>query len=61
MPFVLGAIGLTFALAILGWWVASRIDRRRRTARRNAEADRSWERQGGARRPDADRRGRQDT
>ncbi len=51
LPFVLGAIALTFALALLGWWVASRIERRRRTARRIAETNRRWRQQGGARRP----------
>ena len=30
LPFALGAIALTFALAILGWWIASRIERRRK-------------------------------
>lgn len=39
LPFVLGGIVLTFAVAVLGWWVASRVERRRRTARR-VQADR---------------------
>lgn len=47
LPFALGAIGLTFALAILGWWVATRIEQRRRTARRLAEADKLRERRPG--------------
>lgn len=51
LPFALGAILATFALAVLGWWVASRVERRRRTARRIAETNRNWEQQGGARRP----------
>ena len=34
LPLVVGGIVLTFALAILGWWVASRIERRRSIARR---------------------------
>ena len=51
LPFALGAIALTFALAFLGWWVASRIERRRRTARRVAETNRNWDQQGGARAP----------
>lgn len=51
LPFALGGIGLTFALALLGWWVASRVERRRRTARRIGETDRRWQQQGGARRP----------
>ena len=51
LPVVIGAIVLTFALAVLGWWVASRIERRRRIARRNAETNRRWEQQGGARPP----------
>lgn len=50
LPVALGGIGLTFALAVLGWWVASRVERRRRTARRIAETNRNWEQQGGARR-----------
>ena len=37
LPVVLAGIFLTFAVAVLGWWVASRIERRRRTARRLAE------------------------
>lgn len=51
LPVVVGGIVLTFALAVLGWWVASRVERRRRTARRDAETNRRWEQQGGARRP----------
>lgn len=51
LPLVIGGIVLTFALAILGWWVASRIERRRSIARRIAETNRNWEQQGGARRP----------
>ena len=50
LPFVIGAVLLTFALAVAGWWVASRVERRRRTARRIAETNKSWEQQGGARR-----------
>lgn len=50
LPVALGGIGLTFALAVLGWWIASRVERRRRTARRIAETNRNWEQQGGARR-----------
>lgn len=34
LPVALGGILLTFALAVLGWWVASRIERRHRAARR---------------------------
>lgn len=52
LPFALGAIALTFLIAVLGWWVASRVERRRRTARRIAETNRRWQEQGGARRPD---------
>lgn len=52
LPLVVGAVLLTFALSILGWWVASRVERRRRTARRIAETNRNWEQQGGARRGD---------
>ncbi|GAB2568291.1 hypothetical protein [Microlunatus antarcticus] len=40
LPVVLVGILLTFAVAVLGWWVASRVERRRRTARRLAEDDR---------------------
>jgi lipopolysaccharide export LptBFGC system permease protein LptF len=36
LPFALGGIVLTFAVAVLGWWVASKVERRRRTARRLA-------------------------
>ena len=50
LPFVVGGVVVTFALAILGWWVASRVERRRRIARRIAETNRTWEEQGGARR-----------
>jgi len=42
LPFVLGGIVLTFAVAVLGWWVASRVERRRRTARR-LETDRRFQ------------------
>ena len=52
LPFVVGAVLLTFALSVLGWWIASRVERRRRTARRIAETNRAWEQQGGARRGD---------
>ena len=52
LPLVVGAVLLTFVLSILGWWVASRVERRRRTARRIAETNRNWEQQGGARRGD---------
>ena len=41
LPFVIGAIALTFALAVLGWWIASRVERRRRTARRLDETRRA--------------------
>ncbi|MGI3783406.1 MAG: hypothetical protein ACRYG2_21800 [Janthinobacterium lividum] len=41
LPFVIGAIVLTFALAVLGWWIASRVERRRRTARRLTETRRA--------------------
>lgn len=51
LPFALGAIAITFALAILGWWVASRVERRRRIAKRIAETNRRWEQQGGAQHP----------
>lgn len=34
LPFAIGGVVLTFAVAVLGWWVASRVERRRRTARR---------------------------
>ena len=37
LPLAVGAIVLTFAVAILGWWIASRVERRRRTARRLAQ------------------------
>jgi lipopolysaccharide export LptBFGC system permease protein LptF len=46
LPVVLVGIGLTFALAVLGWWVASRVERRRRTARRLAENDRLRDQRG---------------
>ncbi len=39
LPFALGAILLTFALAVLGWWVASRVEARRRTARRTSASE----------------------
>ena len=51
LPVALGAIALTFALALLGWWIASRVERKRRTTRRIAETNRNWDAQGGARRP----------
>lgn len=34
LPFTLTAVGLTFAFALLGWWIAQRVERRRRIARR---------------------------
>jgi lipopolysaccharide export LptBFGC system permease protein LptF len=40
LPVAIGGIVLTFALAVLGWWIASHVERRRRTARRAAETDR---------------------
>jgi lipopolysaccharide export LptBFGC system permease protein LptF len=46
LPFAIGGIVLTFALAILGWWIATRVERRRRTARRAAEAERLHRDQG---------------
>ena len=55
LPFALGAILATFALAVLGWWIASRVERRRRTARRTAETNRSWEQQGARRPPEPPR------
>lgn len=51
LPFAIGGIVLTFAVAILGWWIASRVERRRRTARRIAENDRLHRGRGGATRP----------
>ena len=51
LPLVVAGVVLTFVVAVLGWWVAARVERRRRTARRIAETNRSWEQQGGARRP----------
>lgn len=47
LPFALGGILLTFAVAILGWWIASRVERRRRTARRIAQTERLHHDQGG--------------
>jgi lipopolysaccharide export LptBFGC system permease protein LptF len=46
LPFAIGGIVVTFALAVLGWWVASRVERRRRTARRTAETERFRRQQG---------------
>jgi lipopolysaccharide export LptBFGC system permease protein LptF len=40
LPFAIGGVVLTFALAVLGWWLASHVERRRRTARRLAETER---------------------
>lgn len=51
LPFTLMAVGLTFALALLGWWIAQAIERKRRVARRIAETNRRWQEQGGAQRP----------
>ncbi|SEQ94211.1 hypothetical protein [Microlunatus flavus] len=51
LPLVVGGVALTFLFAVLGWWVASRVERRRRIERRNAETNRRWEQQGGARPP----------
>ena len=30
LPFALGAIVVTFALAVLGWWIATSVQRRRK-------------------------------
>jgi lipopolysaccharide export LptBFGC system permease protein LptF len=51
LPFAIGGIVLTFALAILGWWIASRVERRRRTARRIAQTERLQRDQGGPAQP----------
>jgi lipopolysaccharide export LptBFGC system permease protein LptF len=51
LPFAIGGIVLTFALAILGWWIASRVERRRRTARRIAQNERLQRDQGGPAQP----------
>jgi hypothetical protein len=53
LPFAIGGIVLTFALAVLGWWIGSRVERRRRTARRVAETDRLHRDQGGPAAPGA--------
>lgn len=47
LPFTLTAIALTFALAVLGWWIAQHVERKRRIARRNAETKQRWQQQGG--------------
>ena len=46
LPVALVGIALTFALALLGWWLAQRVERRRRAARRLREADRNREEHG---------------
>lgn len=51
LPFAIGGIVLTFAVAVLGWWIGSRVERRRRTARRVAETDRLNRRQSGSAQP----------
>ena len=51
LPFALGGIVLTFAVAVLGWWVASKVERRRRTARRLAATRQLEDRARGADEP----------
>ncbi|HEY0239510.1 MAG TPA: hypothetical protein VGC37_12775 [Friedmanniella sp.] len=51
LPFAIGGIVLTFALAVLGWWLASRVERRRRTARRLAANERLGRAAGEGREP----------